>query len=243
MKIRISLCMASALALVSCEFGEPYDVIAGSARISRLHEPAPVIAKPVAPIATPAPAPVEEPAPAPAPEPEPEPQPVAAQQQPAAATAPVVVSEPIPEPLPPAEETPAPAEPQPVVAQNQPVVAEAAPQRSEPEPEPKSVVSQQQPKVTPPAPKPEPKPVVSQQQPVVNRPVAAPAPKPAVYVPPTPRTVSHAASQQQPTHYNNSRLPIANPNWATPQNHRKATRDYPLMPGQNRGLKARRTVN
>ncbi len=190
---------------------ETRDQIAGHARVSRINTPTP------APVIVEQPvAPVAAPVPAPLPaveEPAPAPQPLVAQKQPT----PPVTDVPAPTPAP---------EPKPIVSQQQPAVAAApaAPAAAATvytAPKPAAhIASQQQPTYTRPQPRSH---VASQQQ-------------PQAYTRPQPST--HAASQQQPT-YSNSRLPIANPRWSTPQNRKPARRDYPLMPGQNRGLKSR----
>ncbi len=132
MKLRTytPLCLA-ALAFVSCE---EYDVPAGTARITRLHAPAPTVVTPVAPKP-------EMKAPAPMPEVKPEPparKHVAAQQQPAAVTKPVPTT---PAPV----AAPLPEQPKVVVKAPAPKPEVKAPA---PAPKPqvtKPIVSQQQP--------------------------------------------------------------------------------------------------
>ncbi len=152
-------------------------------------------------------------------------------------------------------------DPYPFSNQKQPAVSTSpAPTTSVPVPEPLPQPEETAARVQPPAPKPAPAvkdeapyPFASQKQPLVADkplPEAAPAaPAPAVTTPapevkkpepkkPEPRPV---VSQQQPSYSGaaqrssgRARLPIAPPTAG-----RQKKYNYPLMPGQNRGLKAR----
>ncbi len=103
-----------------------------------------------------------------------------------------------------------------------------------PRPEVKPVITQQQPEATRPVP-PTPAPVAAPLPPAPEPVVAAPAPKPEVKKPeprpivsqqqPQPRRTATPSGYSAPSRA--SGLPLA------------PKRNYPLMPGQNRGLKAR----
>ena len=84
-------------------------------------------------------------------------------------------------------------------------------------------------------------PVVSQQQPVVTTPAPAPAPaatqKPVAQV--THPVYSAPVSQQQPV----LSTPPARVDWNSPRQVAPKKRDYPIMPGQNRGLRNRKPSN
>lgn len=145
---------------------------------------------------------------------------------PAAATpTPQPVAMPTPTPAPEPELAPEPA-PAVTASQQQPELEAPAPVVVEPAP----VAS---PIVTPPAPAPAPATPVAQQQPKLT----APAPKPVVTAP-APQPKATPVAQQQP------RLmapPAAHPAVKTTQPTCPTTgrRIYPVMPGQNRGLRIR----
>ncbi len=216
--MKLSPCLLS-LGLILCSCVEPGDVVTGHARVLMKNVPS-----------------VEIPAPAPeivVPEESPAPQPIVTQKQP-------VVSEPAPAPAP-------------VVAEEEkPVVIATAPapvaEKPAEEPAPQSIVAQKQPVVAAPAPAPAPKPVVEQKQPVVTAPAvtvptatatvitrssATPAPAVTQHRVVTPRV--NPAAQQQPVTTTPSRI-----NWNTPQSKPQSKRSYPIMPGQNRGLRNRK---
>lgn len=234
--------VAAGLILSSCT--EPGDVVTGYARIVMKNQPAPVA---VAPVVAPAPAPepiVEAPAPAPEPQPIYTPEPVVAQNQPVTTEPePVIINEPVvAEPAVQTEPTPA-------------AVVEAEEKKPQVEEKPAAVVAPVTAAAATPA-------VAAQQQPVtttppaaratvVTRPAPAPAPVAAPVVAPkpqaprvtptqqaaAPRVQYNAVTQNQPV----TTIP-QQVNWRTPQ---KALpkKDYPTMPGQNRGLRNRKPKN
>ncbi|MBR5878652.1 MAG: hypothetical protein IKY91_03805, partial [Akkermansia sp.] len=121
------------------------------------------------------------------------------------------------------------------------------------EEKPTSVVAQQQPVTTAPAEVKKPEPVVAQPQPAKITPPPAPAPvQPQVYVPsnqnkaiiitktqPAP-TVTGTPLMASPSVVKPRTTPVAQqqPRYSTPQAQPKK-RSYPVMPGQNRGLRRR----
>ena len=195
--------------LVFCSCSEPEDVVTGHARV--IMKSAPV--QNVEPVPVSLPAPPEK----------------------------TVSVTPAPEPI---RETPS----KPVIAQNQPVTTEPAAAPAAPAPEEKPVEIQSKPSPEPPAPAAEEKtatPFFSQQQknaevietkpaptPVqVTTPAPVPAPKPLAVIPA--RKVKPAVSQRQPATTSPGSY------YRTPQTISPARRSYPIMPGQNRGLKNR----
>lgn len=242
------------LGLLACSCSEPMDVVTGRAQIIMKNAPAPVISRDIAkpaPLAAVKPQPVlVEAAPIQAPERNaatpvsPSRRSLAAQNQPvAAAPAPApkpVIEEPV-KPLVLQQPVEVKAAPQPKV---KPVVVETKPVVTQspgtdflvvkPAPTPKkAVVSQQQPVTTLPAPKPAieapAKPVI-EKKPVV---VATPAPvkpviEPAPVVTPPSVPAKPVVAQQQPR----TTAPAT-----APQTTQPAKRRYPVMPGQNRGLR------
>ncbi len=235
MKLNIyTVLLFSSLALISCEH---YDKIDGHARIMRLHRPSAVVA---APAPTPAPKPAVK---------KPETSSVVAQNQP-------VSSSPVPEkPAPIAKPLPETAEPE-----LKKVVPEVKPAASRPEikaPEPearaattprrkwsfRNLFSRKQPQAAPISPLPEstnadgPIPselLVTAPAPAANKPESA-LPVSEVRKPVANAVVSQKQPELKPVPSGASRLPIAPPRAGSQP--RKSS--YPVMPGQNRGLKAR----
>lgn len=222
------------IGLVMCSCTEPGDVVTGHARILLKNQPTVVAVPAPEAVAPPAPAPEPEATPAPAPKtvatPAPEPveeKPVLAQNQP-------VTTEP----------TPAPAEESTVIAQKQPASAEPAPApKAEPTvetmpapvtQEPVEVKSVVQPAPAPVEEKKTATPFFSQQQKdaaaIATKPTPAPAPAPVAQ----PRVVKPTVSQQQP-----ATTTPRGVNYRTPQVTQPVRRSFPIMPGQNRGLKNR----
>ena len=252
------------IGLVLCSCSEPTDVVTGHARIIMKNTPV-VAPAPVAEVAAPVvvtapelpkadyvvekPTPVvsqnqpvtTEPAPAPTIiEEKPAPAPVAQNQpvttEPSPAPAPVEVDKPVIQRKPVTETVaaPAPVEKKPVatpVAQNQPATTEPAPAtKPAAAASAATIVSQTQPggatiiSSTP-------APVVTPVAAAVPAPVAAPAPKPVAT---QPQVVRPAVSQQQPR----TTAPTSS-GYRTPQTYQSKKRSFPIMPGQNRGLKNR----
>ena len=237
------------LGVILCSCTESGDVVTGHARIimpanvSSIYAPATmqkptVVTTPETVISQQQPA-TTEPSPAPVVE---QKQPVTTTPEPVVEEKPAVVNTPEPEAAPaPAvalePEVVAPVttpEPKPIIAQNQPITTEPLPA---PAAETTPIVEQKQPVVTEPVPAaPAPKPVVEQKQPVVTTPTvtvpaATPAPQPTMVAP-----RSNPVSQQQPA----ATVPQS-VNWNTPQTQPQVKRTFPIMPGQNRGLRARKT--
>lgn len=197
------------LGLVLCSCSEPGDVVTGHARIVLKTDPAPVAT--VAEVPTPE------------------------------------VVTPAPEVVTPAPVDPAPA-PEPVidepetsaVAQNQPVTTEPEPAST-----PQPFFSQKQSEATvitstqPTAPvveTPAPEPKVTVHAPQPKPVVTAPAPKPQVIQAPAPKPApaKPVVTQQQPR----ATVP-AGTSYYAPQTVQPKKRTYPIMPGQNRGLRNR----
>lgn len=172
-------------------------------------------------------------------------QPVIIAAEPAATQA---ATEEVAKPAPKEEEKPAP-----VISQNQPMTSEPAP-APEVKQEPAPVIAQQQPVTTSPAPAPQeevkkPTQVVAQPQPSTVTPAPAPA-QPQVYVQaaqdkpiiitktqPAP-TVTAQPLMVKPSVVKPNPVAQQQPRYSTPQAQPKK-RSYPVMPGQNRGLRRR----
>lgn len=140
--------------------------------------------------------------------------------QPAVVEAPAPIQEPVATPAPEPVATPAP------VAEEQPALEQKAPSSAEPAPAPavekKGTTS-----------------LFGQQQKEGSTPVStaeaapAPAPKPAPAAA-QPRVIKPSVSQMQP-----KTTTPRGVHYSTPQVTQPAKRTYPIMPGQNRGLKNR----
>ena len=222
---------------------KPTPVVSQNQPVTKEPAPAPTIIE-----EKPAPAPVAqnqpvttEPAPAPTIiEEKPAPAPVAQNQpvttEPSPAPAPVEVDKPVIQrkPVTEAVAAPAPVEKKPVatpVAQNQPATTEPAPAtKPAAAASAATIVSQTQPGsatiITS-----TPAPIVTPVAAAVPAPVAAPAPKPVAT---QPQVVRPAVSQQQPR----TTAPTSS-GYRTPQTYQSKKRSFPIMPGQNRGLKNR----
>ncbi len=232
--------LLSSLVLVSCEH---YDRIDGHARVSRLHRPSAAAASP-APSPEPAPKPVVK---------KPEAGPVVAQNQSVSSTPipekPAPIAKPLPEPPKPKVNK---VEPEVKPALSKPDTGIKAPEAKPATAMPRqkwswrNLFSRKQPAATTVTPLPEstnadgPIPtelLVTPPAPAKENKKPVPPSKPEVKQEETRPVVSQQQPELKPVPRNASRLPIAPPRASSQTQQQKPS--YPVMPGQNRGLKAR----
>lgn len=257
----------ASLGLLLCSCSEPGDVVTGHARIitksspvvaaaPALPQPAPLaeeavpepqtiisqnqpeVVEPLPPISSE----IKEEKPTIITKPAPAPQPVVAEPTPAPEP---VATAPEPEPTVLSQNQPKVSEPPPVLEEKPVIVQKEELKKAKPAPVSKAesevtiVKAQEEEEITT-----DPTVIVGQKQPVTSTPVkpalvTKPAPTPTPAPAAAPRVIrpnaSSVVSQQQPA----VSAPASSVNWNTPQVKPKALRTYPIMPGQNRGLRRR----